>query len=153
MISLPRCTLEALSPADVSVVLSWWAVLTESSRAQFVSLFDPRADSCSFALIDDAHGLPTWERLPIDVDDELFADPEEQDVDWAGDYFEYRLVNPEKWPTPLYEAPRTFHIGGVAPEPATIVVPKLSRRFTPSAERPPHAQRRPYSASLVPVAG
>jgi hypothetical protein len=114
MANLPQLILEELSPDDAAAALSWWARISESSRAELLLLSDPRADSCSFALTDAESGPSMWADLPIQVNQKLLADPDEPDVDWAGDYFEYRLLNPERWPIPLYEA-RTFHIGGFAP--------------------------------------
>jgi hypothetical protein len=147
MASLPACILEEVSPADTAAVVSWWAGVSESSRAELVMLLDPRADSCSYALTDDEQGLPAWQPIPIEVNNKLLADPFEPDADWAADYFEYRLLNPERWPIPLYEA-RTFHIGGQAEWPGSIAAPEVSCPFSVSANAPANQPLHPTAAAL-----
>ncbi len=147
MARLPACILEEVSPADTAAVVSWWTGVSESSRAELEVLLDPRADSCSYALTDDEQGLPGWKPLPIEVNNELLADPLEPDADWTADYFEYRLLNPERWPIPLHEA-LTFHIGGQAAWPGSIAAPEVSYPFTVSAYAPPNQSLHPTAAAL-----
>src|SRR5207248_6095626 len=85
--------------------------LTVRTREQLATLFDPRAESCSFALRQDEQAPSYWQRIPVIVNSELLVQPDEPDVDWNADYFEYRLLNPERYRVPSYEC-RTFHIGG-----------------------------------------
>ena len=112
MAGLPVRLLEEVSQVEHRAADAWWAGLSDVARGELMVLLDPRADSCAFALEWDEHGAARWQPLPLSVDSELLADPEETDTDWEGSYFEYRLINPERFSLPLYEA-RIFHIGGL----------------------------------------
>jgi hypothetical protein len=110
MAGLPAPFLEGVSPAERQAAERWWAGLTDAARAELALSLDPRAESCSFALQGEDLASWRWEPVAVNVDSELLADPEEPDVDWDWDYFEYRLINPDSFPVPPYEV-RTFHIG------------------------------------------
>jgi hypothetical protein len=112
MPDLPAHLDEGLSYEEHPAVDAWWAGLSDAVRAELAALLDPRADSCSFTLEGNEQGLWIWRPLPLKVDSESYVDTEEPDADWNGDYFEYRLVNPERWPLPPYEF-QAFHIGGL----------------------------------------
>jgi hypothetical protein len=113
MAVLPAQLVAGLSEAQRQAAVEWWERLSDATRAELAVLLDPRADSCSFSLEPDGQGSWPWYWLPVSVDSELLADSAEPDVNWYGDYFEYRLVNPERWRVPPYEE-RTFYIGGLA---------------------------------------
>ncbi len=97
---LPASILEGVTTHERQAGEDWWARLTDAARAELALLFDPRADCCAFVLFGEGRDSWHWKANDVLVDSELLADSPELDVDWDGDYFEYRLINPERFPLP-----------------------------------------------------
>ena len=130
--------------------------MSVAARDELTALYDPRADSCEFALALDEQEGWQWKVLPVSVVSDLLVDPGEPDVDWDADYFEYRLVNPERWRVPLYEV-LILHIGGVmlASRSSRTEVARAGRFSTRNVPSPCRATSRGHlchrDAMVAPV--
>lgn len=102
---------QGVCPSDQPAVNDWWSNLTDAARAELSVLLDPRADSCSFVMERDEHGLIQWQPVPVTVNSALLVEAAEPDADWSADYFEYQLTHPEVFPVVMYEF-RPFTIRG-----------------------------------------
>lgn len=111
MVALPATMLERLGRIERNSAESWWAGLTDSARDRLAILYDPCADSCSFAMEPGENGPCGWHPIPVTVDSDLIVESDEPDADWDADFFAYLVLNPERYPVPQYE-PRPFLIGG-----------------------------------------
>ena len=111
MAKLPVRLIEKATLVERRAAKDWWAGLSEVSRAELAILLDPRTESCAFAFEVNDDGVGQWQSLPVCVNSELLAEPEEPDTDWYGAYMEYRIINPEIYRVPQYEY-QPFLIGG-----------------------------------------
>lgn len=94
--ALPEAMVSQLPAAALGVIQNWWAGLPEQSREELSVLWDARAASCEYALVQGSGSGPQWEAMPIQVGVEFMpADDVVDEEAWPVDFYEYLINNPE----------------------------------------------------------